>query len=170
MDMPDIDFAAPWGTMLKVMSAIGTLVLVGIPAFMLATIDFEADMIQGIGAVMMCLVILILTLLFTVRGFTVSGSTLLVRRLLWNTRLDLTGLRSVTVDRNAMKGSIRTIGNGGLFSFSGTFRSRSLGKFRAFVTEMSSCVVLDLKSGRVVVSPDNPEYFVSVVRRSTDDG
>jgi len=166
LDLPEIDFAAPWGTMLKVMSSIGTLVLVGIPAFMLTDIDIEADMVMGIGGIAICLITLISTLLFTIRGFTVSGSTLLVRRLLWNTRLDLTGLKSVTVDRNAMKGSIKTLGNGGLFSFSGSFRSRSLGKFRAFVTDMSSCVVLELQSGKVVISPENPEYFVSVVSGS----
>ena len=62
-----------------------------------------------------------------------------------------------------MTGSIRTMGNGGLFSFSGRYRSRKLGSFRAYVTDLRNCVVLKLAEQVIVISPENPEMFVEIL-------
>lgn len=165
MNGTENEFGAPWGTMLKVMSTFGTVVLLAVPVAVLISMKQGKEAWVGVAIPAGCLVVLLLSLLFTVRNYTVSGSMLLVRRLLWSTRVDLSGLRSARVESNAMRGSIRTFGNGGLFSFSGRYRSRTLGSFRAFVTDLSGCVVLELDSGKVVVSPDNPEFFVALLRR-----
>jgi hypothetical protein len=69
-----------------------------------------------------------------------------------------------TLDSTAMKGSIRIFGNGGLFSFSGSFRNRKLGSYRAYVTDVKNAVVIKLPSGVLVVSPDSPDRFVDAVR------
>ncbi len=52
-----------------------------------------------------------------------------------------------------MKGSIRTFGNGGLFCFSGRFRNRKLGSYRAFATDPKLAVVLRFPDKIVVVTP-----------------
>jgi len=59
-----------------------------------------------------------------------------------------------------MRGSIRTFGNGGLFSFTGFYRNRLLGAYRAFVTDPRQAVVLRFPKRNVVVSPGAPEEFV----------
>lgn len=104
-------------------------------------------------------VLTLICLLFTVRGYSLVPHGLLVHRLLWQTRIDLTGLRSATVDPTAFRGAIRTCGNGGLFSFSGFYWSKRLGAFRPYVTNLRRGVVLRLPSRTVVVSPDDPEAF-----------
>lgn len=156
------DFEAPWSTTLKVVSFSATLIMLAIPVFMVLERDLPPTEMGFLAA----LPILVLgsTLLFTVRGYSISGDYLLIRRLLWTTRVDLSGIRSAAVDPDAMKGSIRTLGNGGLFSFSGRFRNRRLGSYRAFVTDQTSCVVLVTDRGTMVVSPSSPEYFVELVR------
>ncbi len=64
----------------------------------------------------------------------------------------------------AMAGSLRIAGNGGLFSFTGWFWSRRLGRYRAFVTDPARSVVLKFSDRTVVVSPDVPEEFVAALR------
>ncbi len=98
--------------------------------------------------------------LFTIRGYMVTPDAVLVHRLFWTTRLPLTGLQSARFEPDAMSASIRTFGNGGLFSFSGFFRNKALGTYRAFVTDPNRTVVLRFPSRTVVVSPSTPEDFV----------
>src|SRR3954464_11996498 len=97
--------------------------------------------------------------LFTIRGYTVTPDALLVHRLFWTTRLPLAGLQSAQFEPNAMRWSIRTFGNGGLFSFTGWYRNKALGAYRAFVTDPHQTVVLHFPNRTVVVSPSVPAEF-----------
>ena len=106
-------------------------------------------------------------ILFTIRGYTVTPDALLVHRLFWATRLPLSGLHSAQIEPGAMRWSIRTFGNGGLFSFTGWFRNTTLGAYRAFVTDPHRAVVLHFAGRTVVVSPSAPEDFVRDIRTST---
>ncbi len=49
---------------------------------------------------------------------------------------------------------------GGLFSFTGSFRNKALGAYRAFVTDPHRTVVLRFPKRTVIVSPDSPEAFL----------
>jgi hypothetical protein len=97
--------------------------------------------------------------LFTIRGYTITPEALLVHRLFWTTRLPLAGLQSAQFMPNAMRWSLRTFGNGGLFSFTGFFRNKTLGAYRAFVTDPHRTVVLRFSTRTIVISPSAPEEF-----------
>ncbi len=161
MTVVDRSFQAPWGTLLKVLSLLGIVVIIGLPGWLLLTKDFAATEV-----ILYCgipTIVLFIALLFTVRGYVIKGSVLGIRRLLWETEFELSYLVSVKRDPKAMTGSIRTMGNGGLFSFSGKYRSGKLGSFRAFVTDFRNCVVLTFDEQVIVVSPENPELFVEIL-------
>jgi hypothetical protein len=98
--------------------------------------------------------------LLTVRGYSVTPESILVRRLLWATRLPRAGLTSATYAPDAMAHSIRLFGNGGLFGVVGWFKNRVLGRYRAWVTDPRHTVVLRYTDRTVVVSPSPPERFV----------
>lgn len=143
-------FSAPWCKTLWAMSAVATAILLGVAAMP----------VPGFGWLRaLPLAILFCALPFVVRGYTVADHVLLVRRLWWSTRVELKGLRSAQFDPEALKGSIKTCGNGGLFSFTGWFWSRRLGSYRMYVTDLSRPVVLTFADRRIVVSPDSPEAF-----------
>jgi len=156
------EFEAPWGTALKLISLSTTILMLIIPGFL--SMAGERPDWEMAAVVALSVTVLGATLLFTVRGYSLQGSVLRIRRLLWSTRVDLSGLRSAIVDPDAMKSAIKTFGNGGLFSFTGRFRSRRLGPFRAFVTDLSSCVVLVTDAGTVVISPGAPDRFAELAR------
>jgi hypothetical protein len=98
--------------------------------------------------------------LFSVRGYMLTTDTLLIRRLIWNSRIPLSGLKSAEVDTEAMSKSIRTFGNGGLFCFAGIFNNNRLGSYRAFATDPKRAVVLRFSDRTVVVTPDRHDDFV----------
>ena len=98
--------------------------------------------------------------LFTIRGYTITPEAILVHGLFWTTRLPLANLQSAQFKPHAMRWNIRTFGNGGLFSFSGRFRNRALGAYRALVTDPHRTVVLRFRTRTVVVSPSAPDEFI----------
>lgn len=94
-----------------------------------------------------------------------NSDYLLIQRLGWNTKLDLSKLISADFVPQAMKHSIRAFGNGGLFCFAGLFYNKKLGSYRAFATDTNKSVVLKFTNQIVVITPDNTEEFVSKIRK-----
>ena len=153
-------YEAPWSTSLIVMSVLTIVVCLGVPVG--AWLNLAGKPPPGmLGCVVLLpLVILFGCALFTIRGYSIASDCILVHRLLWATRLPRAGLESVQVEPNAMRGSIRTFGNGGAFSFTGFYYNKPLGSYRAYVTDPRRTVVLRYAKRRVVLSPATPEDFV----------
>ena len=153
-------YEAPWSTSLIVISALTTVVLLGVSAG--AWWEAHANHHQAaLGWVtLLPLLLLFGCALWTIRGYTISSDSILVHRLLWSTELPKTGLVSAEVDLEAMRGSLRTFGNGGAFSFTGFYYNKRLRSYRAYVTDPHRTVVLRYANRRVVLSPDKPEDFV----------
>jgi Bacterial PH domain len=153
-------YEAPWSTSLIVMSVLTTVICVGVTAgSWLGLVGKHTPGVLGYVA-LLPLVILFGAALFTIRGYSISSDSILVHRLLWSTVLPRTGLESAEVDLEAMRGSLRTFGNGGAFSFTGFYYNKRLGSYRAYVTDPHRAVVLSYAKRRVVLSPAMPEDFV----------
>jgi hypothetical protein len=146
---------APWSTSLILMSILATLLCLGIPL----TVVMQAED-APFWAVLLPLALIIGCALFTIRGYTITGDAILVHRLFWTTRLPRAELLSARFDPQAMRRSLRTWGNGGFFSFTGCYRNKLLGAYRAYVTDPHRAVVLRYASRTVVVSPGAPEDFI----------
>lgn len=157
-DQP-IEFHAPWGAALKTMSSLITLLLLGVAWIGLRT---EADMgaIWYASMVGMPLLILLIALYYIILGYLLTASRLRVRRLGWMSEWGLDGLEAVAADTGAMVGSRRLLANGGLFSFSGRFRNKQLGVYRAMATDPNKAVILRWPDRTLVITPDDPERFV----------
>jgi hypothetical protein len=159
-----LQFKAPWGTSLKAMTTLSVLLLTGVPLIGTFT-GPRSDPMWILSMIVLPISILILAAFFAIRGFVLSEDTLCIRRLGWNSKLNLADLTSAKVDPDAMSRSVRTFGNGGLFCFAGWFRNRTLGSYRAFATDPRCAVVLRFKDRTVVVTPDNPKAFVAQINR-----
>ena len=101
-----------------------------------------------------------------IRRFRLAGDTLVVERPWLDARISLAGLTDVSPDREALRGARKIAGNDGLGAISGRFRSRRLGRFRAYVTDSEKAVVLRWPDRCLVVSPDQSAWFVETVRRN----
>ena len=156
-------FKAPWGRTLRWVSLFASLVIVSpmVPLFW----KIKPEALRW----MMALPALILAgaALFIIRSYSIQPNGLAIRRLLWTTQLSLSGLQSAELMPGVMRSSLRLFGNGGLFSITGWYRNRALGSYRAFVTDLTKTVVLRFPTRTVVVSPANPEQFISEVSQFT---
>jgi hypothetical protein len=153
-------YNAPWGTALLVVTSLcvaaGLFVNV-LPFFARAAVH-QPLALAGLGII----VILLVTMLFVVRSYTIEPDALAIRRLLWTTRVPLAGLQSATFTPDVMRRSLRLFGNGGMFSITGWYRNSALGTYRAFVTDLKNTVVLRFATQKtIVVSPENPEAFAA---------
>jgi Bacterial PH domain len=157
-------FGAPWSTLLKVATAFSVVVLAGVgitfitvvPRDLAAGLPFSFAMLSVFGTFSG-------SALFVVRGYEIEPNVLLVRRLLWSTRIPLDNLTNAWADETAMKGSLRLFGNGGLFVFAGLFTNRKLGRYRAFATQPRNSVVLKFTNRTLVVTPDRPLEFLQTL-------
>ena len=48
--------------------------------------------------------------------------------------------------------------------FSGRYKSGKLGSFKAYVTDFKNCVTIKTSGLTFVVSPENPDLFVEILR------
>lgn len=157
---------APWSTSLKVMSAFSLVILAGVPWFVKRVVppvgitNWVVPFVTWI-----CAAVVVGAVPFVVTGYEVDHNHLVVHRLLWwPARIDIRGLTRVWHDPAVVRGSLRLFGNGGLFSFSGLFYNRALGRYRLFATDPKRAVVMVQPAGTVAVTPDDPDAFLRVVR------
>jgi len=149
-------FRAPWGRDVTIVTGLGLFTL-GMPLVLAIWRGRPRFVIA------LLMTILATALSLCVRGYEVVPGELRVRRLLWSTRWPLDPSTRATIRPNAMRGSWRTWGNGGLFAISGRFSGSGLGRYRAFVTDAARTVVLETQQGIVVVSPDRPAEFSAAI-------
>lgn len=160
--------AAPWSKLLWVATIFSTAILlaVGYAAWRVVPRGMGKPAAELVGTIVAWTspLVALIAVLFVVRGFALEGRNLVVQRLLWSTVLPLDDLRSVAADPDVLRGSLRVVGNGGLFSITGTFWNRRLGRYRAFITDPKKVVVLVTPSKAIALSPDDPQMFIDRVR------
>lgn len=158
-------FGAPWARSLKVVSVGATAVVLGVA--LLQARYLPGHLAGGWLRILVVGLLLALPLAaapFAITGYELGPAGLRVRRLLGSTHVRLEGLTRAWSAPDAMAGSLRLFGNGGLFVFAGLFYSRRLGRYRALVTDPGRPVVLELPTRKLVVSPDSPEDFLQRLR------
>lgn len=165
MNLFTLTYTASWGTPLKIVTTICVLILIVFPIVkvvesgMLTQWNFALVLKTLLPS---CLLILIAAL-FLVRGYVLTNKQLIVKRLFWENRVNLSNLVSAEVDSQAMSNSWRVFGNGGFFSMTGIFWNKKLGRYRAFATNEKNSVILRFSDKVIVITPDNPQDMVTTL-------
>ncbi len=98
-------------------------------------------------------------------GIEVNNVVLKIQRRWGASIINLADIRSVRrLTNEDMQGFGRIFGNGGLFAWTGLFRSKSLSKFYLYATQLDKLVLLELPDEKVVVSVDDPEVFETAIK------
>jgi len=95
-----------------------------------------------------------------VSRFRIDGDTLVLGR----KRYPLAGLAEIGRDPLVLRWAFRIRGNGGVGAIRGRYWSRRVGKFEAFMTDPEKAVVLRWPGQVVVVSPNDPDFFIYCAR------
>ena len=128
-------FRAPWSPGLMATTLFVCLICLAVFGLMLPGMVSNGPATGAFWVGLLPLAIPLVSSLFTIRGYRVDGSSLLVGRLLWETCIPLEGLSAVDILPQAMQGGSKTLANSGLFAYCGRFFNARLGAYRALVTD-----------------------------------
>jgi len=149
--------AAPWSLSIKIVTVLSSVILLGIPLFLLGRVPFNACVLVAAlswGIWLCCFLTMI-------RGFTLTTNQLIIHRPLWDNRFSLEQGATAVCDHNTRKGiTLRVFGNGGLFSGSGYYWNKQTGIFRAFISNQHKTVWIKTPEKILVISPNEPEPFL----------
>ena len=174
----NMEFNAPWGRSVKMITAMTICILIVIPiiGFLIRlpqTLLLHKPVVGIIclvGMILIPLTIIIGSALFMIRGYAIKKDKLIIKRFGWKTIIDLNQLQTVQINPEIMKKSTKTFGNGGLFSFTGKYRNEQLGSYSAYVTNPDLAVILKFTDKVIVVTPDNPNIFAEQIRSASATG
>ena len=138
-----LDRTAKWVTVLIVFMAAAFPLIPEMPVY---------------GAILIPLVLLV-TWLFSVKGYTLMNNVLTVHRPFWDTKIVLPPDAVFAREPEIKKSLIQTAGNGGLFGYTGGFRNKKLGSFKAYATNWDYAISINSASQRIsmVITPDDQE-------------
>jgi hypothetical protein len=157
----EIRFGAPWATVVTIVTVVVIAILSGVVLIGLTGLPDRTPFFARVLMIFLPPAILVGTLPFMILGYVLRDDELLIERLGWANHVPLATVVSATADPDAIRGSIRLCGSGGLFGFFGWFRNGRLGVYRAYGTDPARCVVMKLTSRTIVVTPDDPQRFVT---------
>jgi hypothetical protein len=156
--MKECHFQAPWSLTVKAVTVVASLVCLGGAAFNLV----RGQLVSSAGL----LALVLFPAFFMIRGYSVTHGLLLIHRLGWTTRFDLSKLSKVNVDSDAMARSVSLWGIRGWFGIVGYFRNKTLGLYQGYATDPRKAVVLEFGGKRIVVTPDSPAEFAAAVQQA----
>jgi hypothetical protein len=155
-------FATPWAHSLRWLTILSLLILIGLVVLALAM--GPTGNLAWVAVILVpAILVLAAVSFFTIRRYEVMPQELLVKRLGWTTRVDLTGLESVQADPLALREARRTFGEGKLSQFFSTYDNPRLGRFQAFGKQEPQSVVLRFPDRTVVVTPAEPQRMIEVL-------
>lgn len=153
------EFSASYDTTTKIVSG-------GVCAGLLLAVAVMA-VPHGVIVGCLLLVTLLLTYVYSPRGYRVDGRSIVVKRLIGSVTVPLDGLRSARrIGPDDLRGCIRLFGSGGLFGYYGLFRTSSLGRCTWYVTNRKNAVVVIGASKTTVYSPDDVDEFLAAIASS----
>lgn len=160
-------FNARWDNLLKWSTAVVIVIL----AIMLRLSFLPQFAPTGYAAVIRTTVaaIFLASFLFAPRCYVVVNNSLIIKRYLGHVAVPLSEIASVrALDAGEIRFAIRTFGVGGFFGYYGRFWCRSIGSFRAYITDRSNCVVIQTRHGhKIVISPENRLEFLELIKALT---
>ncbi len=108
----------------------------------------------------------VLTFPFAPLRYVITDKNIIIRRFGPDIKIPLENLADIrTIERKELRKCIRVCGCGGMFGCMGLFYSKTLGFFRASITNSRQLVVIYRTKGRpFLISPDDREGFVENIK------
>jgi len=160
------EFKARLSARVKATSVLGTVVVLGEAALMLALATHVPAQLAPIFLVAggALLALFAGVALVAIRGYGLEAGALRVARLFWSTTHSLAGLRSAARDPKALRVTFTVqfngFGNNGFFALNGWRRVEPYGWCRVLATDPDNAVVLCAAERTYIVTPDRPDEFV----------
>ncbi len=123
------------------------------------SIDPRKEYAFAVAFTLFIMMLPVITFFYRPKSYLITEDSLQICRIVGNYRIPYTVINKVLrASKDDMRFTIRTIGNGGLFGFTGNFRNSRFGRMRWFVTQRKNYVIIETNDNKkIVISPDEPE-------------
>jgi hypothetical protein len=160
--MKPVFYKAEWSGWMMLSTVLLTALLLGAAGFTAGAIggeDAGTRLAMGLTAAVL-LATLLLSYLLSPQGYAIDGATLEVVRRLKPVAIPLTGITSAEIGADdLLAGSIKIIGNDGLWGRYGKYRNARLGAYKLYVRRGAPLVLVECGE-KYVIAPERPEEFL----------
>ncbi len=165
-------FSAPLGRSILTITAVSLIFLIAVGTLQIflgfQRVGSQRTILLCVGGYLLLLVCA--SLLLKVQGYNVTKDHLVVKWGAWTKKFPLASIMKVQVKPYALRGSIRLMANGGVWSYLGRFSSNELGRFSSYVSDPEKTVIISLADNTIVVSPQDPTGFVAALGSKSGGG
>jgi hypothetical protein len=104
--------------------------------------------------------------LFMPKSYTLNDGNLSIQRLKGDAAFSISEIASAkAITKIDMGVTIRIMGNGGIFGYTGFFTNKTFGRMNWFVTDKDKMIIIALTNGKhIVISPDDTEGFLKSIK------
>lgn len=110
--------------------------------------------------------ILIGTYIYSPKSYSVDMDTISINRIAGKFFINRKDIKSISaIDKKEIGTAWRTMGNGGLFGYTGYYSSSKLGKMRWFVSQRKNYVLITMNNDtKYLLSPDDVAGFLAATQ------
>ncbi len=161
--MQELTFTVSPDSKVKGITYVTLALLIGTFVFVSAVIYMGEGLSKGFYATLFLMGVTYFMIIFfawaySPRRYLLTDEGVVIERPAKDIIIPYSGISSVEKRDSPGNRMIRQIGNGGLFSFSGTFRSKEMGKVRMYVKNKNYVVIH--AEEKYVISPDERDEFL----------
>jgi Bacterial PH domain len=153
-------FTSSWSLALKATSAITLALLAVIFIVLRGTPTVPPEFPP------LLLALPLIATLFMVRGYRVDRDGLRIVRPFWSNRFELQAITEVIPIEGDLGMVWRLAGNGGLFSITGWYSNKKVGRFRNFANHFENAVLVKLGKRNVLLAPDDVKTFIETLNHA----
>lgn len=104
--------------------------------------------------------------LFSPLGITINSTEITINRKIKPVVISFNDIKTVRkLEPSDMKGAIRTMGNGGLWGYTGKYYNRKMGSMTFYCSQRENYILIELTSGKkVIITPDEPNELIAELK------
>lgn len=154
-------FKASLDGIAKVFSILFTLLLLSIVVWQIY-VFYETPQLNSVKAVLFMLAVLLIPYFYHPLNYHIGAEEVVIRRPFNKVLIRRSEIESIKiVDKQDMKGTLRSFGVAGLYGYYGRFSNLKIGSMLWYATQRRNYVSIQTKDNKIyILTPDKPNDFV----------
>lgn len=150
----------------KLAVVITLVVTIIFAAIIIVPLVLTTDSVQSISSILILVIIYLIVFLYRPLYYRTTDDLIIIHRPIIDVKINLKDIKSVErLDKERLKGTIRTFGVGGLFGYWGKFTNGKIGAMTWYATRRDHAIIITTTSNKkILLTPDEPDLFVSTIR------
>lgn len=162
-------FKAEWSTPLIISTVVLSLVLLGVFLLLFTKIAGNPDtetLVMAIATQAVMLVTLVFSYLLSPSGYVIDDKNLTIVRMMKPVVIPLSGItKAEAAVPGLLHGSIRLLGNDGLWGRYGKYSNAALGRYYLYVRSGKDQLLIE-DANKYIIAPERPQEFLHSLRRA----